>query len=202
MSWNYNRIKLDIKINRIDDDKKNFSNKNKELDWELVRIVRIVIEHELPDYAKKELGIQIMSKVISFREGSLDVIAIITVISALEGSIQFAQRIKIAHRIKNLVDHLLHHALGRELPNDKFDYDVSITGISDEEICDYIKINRELTKCAMDLEDNLKHSGAVLGTDYSKLDCFKLALEIIKYCRTSDQNLPSFNYETKTNSWT
>jgi hypothetical protein len=47
---------------------------------------------------------------------------------------------------------------------------------------DFNRLSADLSNCANLVETSLIDSGATLGKDFIKLDCYKLAMELIKNC--------------------
>lgn len=199
MSSNYPRILLDIKVDNFNERNDNFEN-SKEINWEIIKIIYKVIEHDFPHLIESEFRVPIKASILFIREGSILATAAIIIetysavrpfledVNNVNGLIDFAKRMR--EMCQYMLDNAFRHSKIKinEKPKVEISEISSTNPYSNERNCEFYKINYELSECAKILEANLKNSGARLGNDYSKLDCFKLALEIMKYCQTCESH--------------
>jgi|GEM_PF-5269203 hypothetical protein len=204
MSSIYERLELGIKIEEILAKNENCDRNNEEPNWDYVeQILYSVIEHDVPKAVAHELNVSIETKILSIEKGCLYAHVQILypfIVSAASTTINdiatFGSFIGGVQIIKNIIHEILDHTLNKS-PNKKFSIKEEVVKLiyhnptklkSNTGSCNFNKVNKDISVCANILEKNLINSGARIGTDFTKLDCFKLSLEIMKFCQTEELN--------------
>jgi len=166
--------------------------KIKDTKSKMIYTIKGVIENELPNEFDKAKELSFHTKILEIREGSIDVvfsindlIIPISLVATYEGISSFKSFYEsielICVKCKNLLNNALKKMGVTSIEEVKPKEIIYVDG-KELITCNCERLCAELSQCAGTLETSLVTNGAILGKDFTKLDCFKLATELMKNC--------------------